>query len=56
MKKKTYTNFYFFHENLNSYNLKAANRIAHAIFVLYSAMKTHLDQSKRTYYPNYSII
>ena len=32
------------------------NHIAHVIFVLHGAMKTHfVDQSKPVYYPNYFI-
>ena len=50
-----YVYFNFFHETVNSHNLGTANHIAHVIFVLYSAMKTLIDQSKRTYYPNYFI-
>ena len=39
---KRYVYFNFFHETVNSYNLETANRIAHVIFVLHSAMKTQL--------------
>ena len=41
---------HFFHEIVNSYNLKKANHIAHVIFVLHSAMKTHFktNQNART--------
>ena len=34
--------------------METANCIVHVIFVLHNAMKT-LDQSKRTFYPNYFI-
>ena len=55
-KRDAYVYFNFFHETVNSHNLETANHIAHVIFVIHSAMKTLIDQSKRSYYPNYFII
>ena len=48
--RSTCTQFNFFHEAVNSYNLKTAKHIAHVIFVLYSAMTTRLlpNQNART--------
>ena len=41
---------------VNSHNLETANDIVHAIFVLHKRYEnTFVDQSKRTYYPNYFI-
>ena len=40
--QSAYVYFNFFHETVNSHNLKTANHIAHVIFVLHSAVKTHL--------------
>ena len=40
--QSVYAYFNFFHETVNSHNLEKANHIAHVIFVLFSAMKTHL--------------
>ena len=34
--------FYFFLETVNPYNLETANHITRVIFVLHSAIKTHL--------------
>ena len=50
--------FNFFHEPVTCHNLETAHHIGHVIFVLHSTMKIHclVDQSKRTYYPNYFII
>ena len=33
---------YFFHEIVNFHNLEKANHTTHVIFVLHSAMKTHV--------------
>ena len=44
--------FNFFHESVNSHYLEPANHIAHVI--VYE--NTLVDQSKRTYCPNYFII
>ena len=40
--RRTYVSFNSFHETVNSHNLETAYHIAHIIFVLHSAMKTHL--------------
>ena len=40
--RSAYVYIKFFHETVNSHNLETANDIAHVIFVLHSAMKTHL--------------
>ena len=40
--QSVYVYFNFFHETVNSHNLETANHIAHVIFVLYRAIKTHL--------------
>ena len=40
--RSTYIYFNFFHETVTSHNLETANHIAHAIFVLHSAIKTRL--------------
>ena len=40
--RSAYVCFNFFHETINSYHLETANHIAPFIFVLHSAVKTHL--------------
>ena len=40
--RSAYVYFNFFHETVNFHNLKTANHITHVIFMLHSAMKTHL--------------
>ena len=40
--RSAYVYFNFIHQTVNSPNLEAANHIAHIIFVLHNAMKTHL--------------
>ena len=48
--RSAYVYFNVFHETVNSHILKADNYISHVIFVLHSAMKTHLytNQTART--------
>ena len=40
--RSVYVYFNFFHETVNSHNLETANHIAQVIFLLHSAIKTHL--------------
>ena len=40
--RSAYVYFNFIHKAVNSHNLEAANHIAHVIFILHSAIKTHL--------------
>ena len=52
-KRKTIYKAYFFHDTVNSYNLVTTNHIAQVIFVLHSAMKTHLFTNQNALTPNY---
>ena len=55
--QSAYVYFNFFHETLNSHNLETVRHIAHVIFVLHSAMKTHLMiNQKCKFCPNYFIV
>ena len=47
--QSAYVYFSFFHEAVNSVNLETANHIAHVIFLLHSAMKTHIYETFKTH-------
>ena len=53
--RSVYAYLYFFHETVNSHNLETANHTAHVIFVLHSAMKTHLLTNQNARIMNYSV-